>query len=56
MRTELTLDDDVVVLLAKEMERTRASFEDVLQKALREGLTQMAAEHEVTSPPENPLT
>ena len=39
MRTTLTLDDDVARLLEKETRRTGASFKEVVNRALRLGLT-----------------
>lgn len=39
MRTTLTLDDDVAVLLKREVEKRKLSFKEVLNEALRAGLT-----------------
>lgn len=39
MRTTLSLDDDVARLLDKESRRTGASFKEVVNRALRVGLT-----------------
>ena len=39
MRTTLTLDDDVAVLLRQVQERRKASFKEIVNEALREGLT-----------------
>lgn len=38
MRTTLSLDDDVAARLAQEQKRRRASFKDVVNDVLREGL------------------
>ncbi len=38
MRTTLTIDDDVAVLLAEEQRRTGASFKETVNQALRKGL------------------
>lgn len=43
MRTTLTLDDDVAAALEKEQRRTHASFKDVVNRALRAGLSLGAA-------------
>ena len=43
MRTTLTLDDDVAVLLKRIMEKSRRRMRDVVNDALREGLARMAA-------------
>ncbi|MHB2017128.1 MAG: DUF2191 domain-containing protein [Candidatus Xenobia bacterium] len=41
MRTTLTLEDDVVVLLQKVQRRKHLKFKDVVNQALRSGLLQM---------------
>lgn len=38
MRTTLTLDDDVAMLLKRQVQETGASFRDVVNQALRRGL------------------
>ena len=38
MRTTLTLDDDVVSMLEREVERRRVTFKEVVNEALRIGL------------------
>jgi hypothetical protein len=38
MRTTVTIDDDLVVLLEKKRRNTGATFNDVLNEALRDGL------------------
>lgn len=43
MRTTLTLDDDVVLLLREEMERARCPFKQVVNQAIRLGLRGAAA-------------
>jgi hypothetical protein len=42
MRTTLTLDPDVVKLLKEEQHQTRRSFKEVVNQALRRGLSQDA--------------
>lgn len=39
MRTTLTIDDDVAALLRKAMARRKIAFRDVVNEALRTGLT-----------------
>ena len=43
MRTTLSLDDDVAVLLSRVREAREASLKDVVNEALRYGLNQMTA-------------
>ena len=43
MRTTLTLDTDVVLLLREAMHRSRRSFKETLNGVLREGLTGSSA-------------
>lgn len=43
MRTTLTLDDDVAAKLRAEMRRSGKSFRDVVNEAIRTGLTIRAA-------------
>lgn len=43
MRTTLTLDDDVAVLIERLRKSHRMSLKDIVNQALREGLKQMAA-------------
>lgn len=42
MRTTLTLDDDVAVLLEKVRQANNLSFKRIVNDALRAGLTQLA--------------
>jgi hypothetical protein len=42
MRTTLTLDDDVAALLKREQARSKKPFRQVVNEALRSGLTQRA--------------
>jgi hypothetical protein len=39
MRTTITLEEDVATLVRDEMRRTGASFKDVVNDAIRKGLT-----------------
>ncbi len=48
MRTTLTLDDDVAALLARLRKARNAGYKDLVNEALRLGLTQM------TAPPRRP--
>jgi hypothetical protein len=41
MRTTLTLDDDVAALLSQVQQTRNASFKEIVNAALREGLAQM---------------
>jgi hypothetical protein len=43
MRTTLTLDEDVAVLLERIRQARRATLKQVVNEALRQGLKQMAA-------------
>ncbi len=43
MRTTLTLDEDVAALLSRVRKIRNASLKAVINEALRQGLTQMAA-------------
>jgi hypothetical protein len=43
MRTTLTLDEDVAVLLQRIRQARRATLKQVVNEALRQGLKQMAA-------------
>ena len=43
MRTTLTLDDDVAILLKRLSEERQVSFRTLLNEALREGLRQLEA-------------
>lgn len=47
MRTTVTLDKDVEVLLREEMARNRASFKQALNGAIRRGLAPPAADRPV---------
>lgn len=56
MRTTVTIDDDLAVLLEKKRRETGATFKDVLNEALRDGLLhdvpaqQRSREHFRTKP------
>jgi len=50
MRTTLTLDDDVAVLIRRVQAERKASLKEVVNEALREGLQRMT----VPPPPERP--
>lgn len=41
MRTTLTIDDDVAVLLKRTQKRKNLRFKDLINQALREGLLQL---------------
>jgi len=41
MRTTLSLDDDVAALLERARRNSKASFKDLINNALREGLQRM---------------
>jgi hypothetical protein len=41
MRTTLTLDDDVAALLARVQKTRKTSLKEVVNEALRQGLTEM---------------
>jgi hypothetical protein len=43
MRTTLTIDDDVAAILGQERKKRHASLEDVVNQALRRGLSDMTA-------------
>ena len=43
MRTTLTLDDDVAILLKRLSEERQVSFKTLVNEALREGLRQLEA-------------
>jgi hypothetical protein len=42
MRTTLTIDDDVAVMLEQERKKRDASLKDLVNEALRRGLREMA--------------
>lgn len=48
MRTTLTLDDDVAALLRRVLARRKRSLKEVVNEALRHGLSRM------TAPPKRP--
>lgn len=50
MRTDVTLDDDVVSMITDEAQRTNAPFEEVLKTALRAGLMRLAEAEPETMP------
>jgi hypothetical protein len=47
MRTTLTLDPDVARMLEAEAHRTRASFKQVVNDAIRRGLSPRANQHDL---------
>ncbi|MBL8229172.1 MAG: hypothetical protein JNL98_11870 [Bryobacterales bacterium] len=47
MRTTLTLDDDVATLLEQLQRERQATFRQVVNQALREGLARMTAPPEI---------
>ncbi len=54
MRTTLTLDPDVAVLLEEERERSRRSLKAVINDALRRGLAETEGGDESGEPYETP--
>lgn len=56
MRTTLTLDDDVAVLLNETRERREASLKEVVNEALRIGLREMERPPRSAEPYETPST
>jgi hypothetical protein len=48
VRTTLTLDDDVAALLKRLAAKEKGSFKDVVNQALRRGLTMTAAQPQRT--------
>lgn len=50
MRTTITLDDDVTALLRRIQKQRRLRFKEVVNQALREGLTRMEAERKSSTP------
>jgi hypothetical protein len=46
MRTTLTLDDDVALLVEEEVHRTRSSMKEVVNAAIRAGLAPKSARRE----------
>lgn len=50
MRTTLTLEDDVVVLLRRVQQRKNLKFKDVINQALRSGLAQLDRKEESGGP------
>jgi|GEM_PF-2194177 hypothetical protein len=51
MRTTLTLDDDLAVMLKREAEATRRPFRDVVNDAIRRGMVESAAPRDVIEVP-----
>lgn len=51
MRTTLTLDDDLAVMLKREAEATRRPFRDVVNEAIRRGLVESAVPRDVIDVP-----
>jgi len=43
VRTTLSLDDDVAALLERARKETNASFKEIVNRALRQGLREMTA-------------
>ena len=56
MRTTLTLDDDVAVLLERVCKARKAGLKGTVNEALREGLRQMAAPPKRRKPYRTPST
>jgi hypothetical protein len=56
VRTTLTLDDDVAALLARVQKARGASFKQVVNEALRQGLKQMTLPAEPREPYRTPST
>lgn len=50
MRTTLTLDDDVAVLLDRVQRERKATLKDVVNSALRQGLVEMQRKPEPRKP------
>lgn len=51
MRTTLTLDDDLAVMLKREAEATRRPFRDVVNDAIRRGLVESGSPRPVIEVP-----
>ncbi len=51
MRTTLTLDDDLAVMLKREAEATRRPFRDVVNDAIRRGMVESTAPRDVIEVP-----
>lgn len=51
MRTTLTLDDDLAMMLKRESEETRRSFRDVVNDAIRRGMVDSVAPRAVVEVP-----
>ena len=51
MRTTLTLDDDLAMMLKRESEETRRPFRDVVNDAIRRGMVQSASPRPVIEVP-----
>lgn len=51
MRTTLTLDDDLAMMLKREAETSRRPFRDVVNEAIRRGLVQSTAPRDVIEVP-----
>lgn len=54
MRTTLTLDDDVAVLLQRVRQKRKCGFKEIVNEALRVGLTQMVTPRRRTAPYHTP--
>jgi hypothetical protein len=54
MRTTLSLDEDVAVMLDRVRNETKASLKDVVNEALRQGLQQMTARAKTRKPYRTP--
>ena len=50
VRTRLTLDDDVAALLRQRAEKSGVSFKEMVNRALRAGLSREMAPHDVPVP------
>jgi len=51
MRTTLTLDDDLAVMLKREAESTRRPFRDVVNEAIRRGMVEAVGSRPVIDVP-----
>ena len=54
MRTTLSLDDDVAVMLERVRKETGASFKETVNQALRQGLREMTAPAKLRKPYQTP--
>ena len=54
MRTTLSLDDDVAALIERVRKNTDASFKEIVNRALRQGLREMTAPTKMVKPYRTP--